>query len=121
MSDQSHKLPENRSHIVLYQSEAGRSRIQVRMEAETVWLSLNQIVELYQRDKSVISRHIKNIFEDGELDRKAVVAEYATTASDGKTYKVTYYNLDMILAPGRPVPSMGHRALTRIPGLANVF
>ena len=61
MNDQSGNLPEGRSHIVLYQTEDGRSRVQVRMEAGTVWLSLNQIVELYRRDKSVISRHIKNI------------------------------------------------------------
>ena len=80
------------------------------MEAGTVWLSLNQIVELYWRGKSVISRHIKNIFEDGELDLKAVVAEYATTVADGKTYKVRYYNLDMILTVGYRVIFATHNA-----------
>lgn len=60
--------------------------MQVRMEGETVWLTLNQLAELFQRDKSVISRHIKNVFEEGELSTDSVVAKYATTAADGKTY-----------------------------------
>ena len=105
MSDQTGAPPEGLSQIILYKTEDGLSRIHVRMGAETVWLSLKQIVELYQRDKSVVSRHIKNIFEDGELDRKAVVAEYATTAADGKTYSVSYYNLNMIIAVGYRVRS----------------
>ena len=71
----------------------------VRLEAESLWLSLMQIAELFERDKSVISRHLRNIFKEGELDRESVVARNATTAGDGKTYQVEFYNhLDAILS-----------------------
>ncbi len=69
------------------------------------WLSIDQMAELFQRDKSTISRHIKNIFEEGELQRNSVVANFATTASDGKTYQVDYYNLDVIISVGYRVKS----------------
>jgi hypothetical protein len=75
------------SQILLYQTEDRRMRIEVRLENETVWLSLSQLAELFQRDKSVISRHIRNIFDESELTREAVVANYAITATDGKTYQ----------------------------------
>ena len=91
--------------ILLYQTEDGRSRIEVRMQAETVWLSLYQMAELFQRDKSVISRHIKGIFSEQELQPEAVVAKFATTAADGKTYQVDYYNLDVIISVGYRVKS----------------
>lgn len=78
----------NQSEIIMYQTEDGKTKIEVRVQDETVWLSLNQMAELFQRDKSVISRHIKNIFTEGELDEKAIVASFATTATEGKTYKV---------------------------------
>jgi hypothetical protein len=68
-------------------------------------LTLNQLAELFQRDKSVVSRHIKNVFEEGELSPDSVVAKYATTAADGKTYQVDYYNLDMIISVGYRVNS----------------
>lgn len=93
------------SDIILYQTEDGRTRIQCRFENETVWLSLNQMADLFQRDKSVISRHIKNVFEEGELERSSVVAESATTAADGKTYQVEFYNLDVIISVGYRVKS----------------
>lgn len=93
------------SDLILYQTEDGRTRIQCRFEDETVWLSLNQMADLFQRDKSVISRHIKNVFEEGELVRKSVVAENATTAADGKTYQVEFYNLDVIISVGYRVKS----------------
>jgi hypothetical protein len=80
-------------------------RLQVRLTGQSIWLSLKQIADLFQRDKSVISRHIQNIFEDKELDRERVVANYATTAADGKTYQVDYYNLDALLAVGYRVKS----------------
>lgn len=86
--------------VVIYQSEDGITRINVSLQDETVWLSLDQMSELFQRDKSTISRHIKNIFEEGELSHDAVVANFATTASDGKTYQVDYYNLDVIISVG---------------------
>jgi len=72
---------------------------------ETVWLSLTQMAELFQRDKSVISRHIRNIFEEGELRPESVVANFATTAADGKTYQVDYFNLDVIISVGYRVKS----------------
>ena len=97
--------PEPDSDLILYQTEDGRTRLQVRLEGGTVWLSLNQTVDLVQRDKSVISRHIKNIFEEGELVRDSVVAESATTAADGKTYQVEFYNLDVIISVGYRVKS----------------
>lgn len=93
------------TEFLMYQTEDGKTKIEVRMEDETVWLSLNQMAELFQRDKSVISRHIKNIFTEGELDEKSVVANFATTAADGKTYNVDYYNLDVIISVGYRVKS----------------
>jgi hypothetical protein len=92
------------SKIKIYQVD-GNTEISVTIEQETVWLNLNQIVELFDRDKSVISRHITNIFREEELDRGSVVAKNATTASDGKTYLVDYYNLDVIISVGYRVKS----------------
>lgn len=92
------------SKIKIYQVD-GNTEISVTIEQETVWLNLNQIVELFNRDKSVISRHITNIFREGELDRGSVVAKNATTASDGKTYLVDYFNLDVIISVGYRVKS----------------
>jgi hypothetical protein len=91
--------------VLLYQTPDGLSRIEVQLVQETVWLSLNQMAELFQRDKSVISRHIRNLFEEGELISAAVVAKFATTAADGKTYQVEYFNLDVIISVGYRVKS----------------
>ena len=91
--------------IILYQSEDGHTSMDVHLKDETVWLTLNQIAELLDRDKSVISRHLGNVFQTGELAREAVVAKNATTASDGKTYQVDYYNLDAIISVGYRVNS----------------
>lgn len=93
------------AEFLLYQTEDGQSRIEVRMSGETVWLSLMQLTNLFGRDKSVISRHIKNLFDEGELLPEAVVAKYATTAADGKTYQVDHYNLDVIISIGYRVKS----------------
>lgn len=93
------------AEFLLYQSDDGRTRVEVRFEGDTAWLSLFQMADLFQRDKSVISRHIKNVFEEGELDRASVVAESATTAADGKTYQVEYFNLDVIISVGYRVKS----------------
>lgn len=95
--------------IILYQSQGGEAKIEVRLANETVWLTADQMAVLFQRNKSTISRHIKNVLESGELQRNSVVAENATTASDGKTYKVAYYNLDMIISVGYRVNS--HRGV----------
>ncbi|WP_437556839.1 RhuM family protein [Acidithiobacillus sulfuriphilus] len=91
------------SEIVIY--EGGEARVEVRVEHENVWLSLQQLADLFGRDKSVISRHLRNIFASGELDRDAVVAKNATTAADGKTYLVEYFNLDVIISVGYRVNS----------------
>lgn len=83
--------------ILLFQTEDGQTRIDVRLVNETVWLSAGQIADLFQRDKSTISRHIQNVFEEGELKAESVVALFATTAADGKTYQVEHYSLDVII------------------------
>lgn len=93
------------SELIIYKTENNQTEVEVKFEGETFWLSLNQITDLFERDKSVISRHLKNIFKTDELDRSSVVAKNATTASDGKTYEVEYYNLDAILSVGYRVNS----------------
>lgn len=97
--------PQN-TEIIMYRTEDGLTKIDVQMCGETVWLSLDQMADLFQRDKSTISRHIKNIFGEGELDRNSVVAKFATTAADGKVYQVDYYNLDVIISVGYRVKSL---------------
>ncbi|WP_409969185.1 virulence RhuM family protein [Bengtsoniella intestinalis] len=96
----------NNSEIIMYQTEDGLTKIESTFDGDTVWLSMDQMAELFQRDKSTISRHIKNVFSEGELDRNSVVANFATTASDGKTYQVDYYNLDVIISVGYRVKSI---------------
>lgn len=98
----------NKGYIKIYKPKTGKVELKVRLEKETVWLSLKQLADLFDRDKSVISRHIKNIFKEGELTKNSVVVKNATTAVDGKTYQVDYYNLDMIISVGYRVNS--HRA-----------
>ncbi|WP_324781188.1 virulence protein RhuM/Fic/DOC family protein [Thiobacillus sedimenti] len=92
--------------IVLYRAADGGPALDVRLERESVWLSLNQLADLFERDKSVISRHLRNVFKEGELERSAVVAKNATTAADGKTYQVEYFNLDAIISVGYRVNSL---------------
>jgi hypothetical protein len=96
---------ESDTPIVIYES-ADRA-VEVRLDAsqETVWLSLQQLAAVFGRDKSVISRHLRNIFKEGELNREATVAKNATTAADGKTYQVEYFNLDAINSVGYRVNS----------------
>lgn len=95
----------NHGEMIVYQSADGQTHIDVRFENETVWLSIDQMAELFERNKSTISRHLKNIFAEGELERDSVVACYATTAADHKTYQVDYYNLDAIISVGYRVKS----------------
>lgn len=99
----------SKGNIILYQTIDGDSKIEVTMFEETVWLTLDQMAELFQRNKSTISRHIKNILETEELKSNSVVAFFATTANDGKKYQVAYYNLDMIISVGYRVNS--HRGV----------
>ena len=95
--------------LLLFQTEDGQTRIDVRLVGENVWLSAGQIADLFQRDKSTISRHIQSVFDEGELKPDSVVALYATTAADGKTYQVEHYSLDVIISVGYRVKS--HRGV----------
>lgn len=92
--------------IIIFKTDDGKISVNAHFDAETAWLSLDQMAELFERDKSTISRHIKNLFEEGELQRDAVVANFATTAADEKTYQVDYYNLDVIISVGYRVKSL---------------
>lgn len=96
----------SQNHITIYETPDGSTQLEVRLEQGTLWLSLQQLATLFDRDKSVISRHLKSIFASGELVRKAVVAKNATTAADGKTYQVEYFNLDAIISVGYRVNSV---------------
>ena len=98
-------IDNEQGNIVIYQAEDGITKINVHLEDETVWLTQAQLVELYQTSKSNVSEHIKHIFEDGELDEFSVVRNFRTTATDGKKYNVTYYNLDMIISLGYRIKS----------------
>lgn len=91
--------------VQLFTSADGVVSLEVSLDKETTWLSLDQMVYLFERDKSVISRHLSNLFKEGELERNSVVAKNATTAADGKTYQVDYYNLDVIISVGYRVKS----------------
>jgi len=91
--------------VRIFTSQDGQAQLEVALDQETAWLSLDQMTNLFERDKSVISRHIGNVFKEGELDRSSVVAKNATTAADGKTYLVDYYNLDVVISIGYRVKS----------------
>jgi len=93
------------SDVLIYKSSDNQTQVEVMFDNEIVWLTLNQIADLFKRDKSVISRHFKNIFESEELAKISVVAKNATTAIDGKIYEVEYYNLDAIISVGYRVNS----------------
>ena len=99
------KKKQIKNNIVVYQAPNGGIELRGDTTKETIWATLDQIAAVFGRDKSVISRHLKNIFTEGELERNSVVAKNATTASDGKTYQVEYYNLDVILSVGYRVNS----------------
>ena len=92
--------------ILIYQTNDGDTNIEVKMQDETVWLTQQQLMQLYRCSKSNISEHIKHIFDEGELDKDSVVRKFRTTASDGKNYNVDYYNLDMIISLGYRIKSV---------------
>jgi hypothetical protein len=99
---------ENKGEIIIYKAEDGHSQLDVRLEQETIWLTLNQISSLFNKDKSVVSRHIKNIYTEKELVRKPTVAFFATVQKEGKrtiTRNVEYFNLDLIISVGYRVNS----------------
>ncbi len=97
---------EARSEIIIYQTEDGSTKIDVKFQDETVWLTQAQLCKLYQTSKSNISEHIKHIFEEGELEEDSVVRKFRTTGADGKNYNITHYNLDMIISLGYRVKSL---------------
>jgi hypothetical protein len=93
------------SNIIIYQTEDGKTKIETRLEDETVWLTQAQLCELFQKSKATVSEHIKNIFEEDELDSNSVVRNSRTTAADGKSYNTSFYNLDVIISVGYRVKS----------------
>ncbi|EFN01376.1 virulence RhuM family protein [Actinobacillus pleuropneumoniae] len=99
-------MTKQEKQVVIFKSIDGSVAVNVQFDEDTAWLSLDQMAELFDRDKSTISRHIKNIFKEGELVQDSVVANFATTALDGKTYQVDYYNLDVIISVGYRVKSL---------------
>jgi hypothetical protein len=108
MTDLIPSAPAPGGEFLLYQTQDGQTRLQVRFSGETVWLSLNQLAELFQRDKSVVSRHINNIFDEGELRREATVAKSATVQTEGGkqvTREIEFFNLDVIISVGYRVKS----------------
>lgn len=94
------------SNLLMYTTEDGLTKIEATFVNDTVWLSIEQMAELFQRDSSVIGKHIRNIFKEGELKKESVWAKFAHTADDGKTYQVDYYNLDVIISVGYRVKSL---------------
>lgn len=98
-------MADEQGEIIIYQTNDGKNKIDVKLEGETVWLTQAQLVELYQSSKSNVSEHIKHIFEEKELEENSVVRKFRTTASDGKQYEVAHYNLDMIISLGYRIKS----------------
>ena len=98
---------DSKGEIIIYQNKENKVSLNVRLEDENVWLTQANLVDLYQSSKSNVSEHIKHIFEEGELTENAVVRKFRTTASDGKNYETTFYNLDLII-------SLGYRIKSRI-------
>ena len=96
----------NESNIIMYTTEDGLTKIETTFDGDTVWLSIEQMAELFQRDRSVIGKHVRNIFKEGELQKESVWAKFAYTAADGKVYDVDYYNLDVIISVGYRVKSL---------------
>jgi len=106
MSNNHQKHSDNTNNqIEIYQSADGQTEISVRLESDTVWLNRQQLAELFGRDVKTLGKHIANVFQEGELSRDSVVANFATTAADGKTYQVEHYNLDVIISVGYRVKS----------------
>lgn len=97
---------DEKNKIIIYTDDSGLTKIDVKLEDETLWLTQAQMCALYQTSKSNVSEHIKHIFDEGELQESSVVRKFRTTAADGKSYLTTYYNLDMIIALGYRVRSI---------------
>lgn len=106
LEDNNMKDDSQNSRIIIYQSDDGRTSVDVRFQGETTWLTQAQLVALFQSSKSNVSEHIKHIFEEKELDQDSVVRKFRTTAADGKTYEVEHYNLDLIISLGYRIKSL---------------
>ena len=98
-------MKNQQSQIIIYKTEDGETKLRVKIEEETVWLTQQLMAELFQTTKQNISLHIKNIFDEGELAESSVVKDSLTTAADGKRYKTQIYNLDMIISVGYRIKS----------------
>ena len=89
-------MNKEKADMIIYTTEDGLTKVEITFDGDTVWLSIDQMAELFQRDRSVIGKHVRNIFKEGELEKESVWAKFAYTATDGKVYNVDYYNLDTI-------------------------
>ena len=98
-------MDKEKADMIIYTTEDGLTKVETTFDGDTVWLSIDQMAELFQRDRSVIGKHVRNIFKEGELEKKSVWAKFAYTATDGKVYNVDYYNLDVIISVGYRVKS----------------
>lgn len=96
---------QRKADMIIYTTEDGLTKVETTFDGDTVWLSIDQMAELFQRDRSVIGKHVRNIFKEGELEKESVWAKFAYTATDGKVYNVDYYNLDVIISVGYRVKS----------------
>ena len=94
-----------KNQIEIYKGGDGQTKIEVTFDNDTVWLNRKQLADLFGRDVKTIGKHINNVFDEGELDKNSVVADFATTAADNKTYQVEHYNLDVIISIGYRVKS----------------
>ena len=98
-------MDKEKADMIIYMTEDGLTKVETTFDGDTVWLSIDQMAELFQRDRSVIGKHVRNIFKEGELEKESVWAKFAYTATDGKVYNVDYYNLDVIISVGYRVKS----------------
>jgi hypothetical protein len=105
-NDNKNKPAHTRGEILVYQTGDGHVKLDVRLEDETVWLTQQMMAELFQTTKQNIGQHLKNIFEEGELDQNSVVKKFFTTAADGKNYKTNFYNLDAVISAGYRIKSL---------------
>ena len=103
-------MNDQKGEIIIYQAKGGKTALEVKLQQETVWLSQAQMCDLFDKNKRTISEHIRNIFKEGELSENSVVRNFRTTAKDGKSYEVNYYNLDVIISVGYRVKSGGARS-----------
>ena len=98
-------MDKEKADMIIYMTEDGLTKVETTFDGDTVWLSIDQMAELFQRERSVIGKHVRNIFKEGELEKESVWAKFAYTATDGKVYNVDYYNLDVIISVGYRVKS----------------